>query len=164
MGALIGWFLTRGITRPLAEAVQVANRLALGDLTVEIDSAAKDETGQVLQAMQNMISKLKQVVTDVNSGAQALASASEEVSATSQSPSQASSKQAASVEETSASIEQMTSSIAQNTENAKITDGMASQAAKQAVESGASVSATVVAMKQIAKKMGVIGGPELGAH
>ena len=156
LGALIGWFLTRGITHPLAEAVQVANRLAMGDLTVAINFAAKDETGQVLQAMQNMISKLKQVVTDVNSGAQALASASEEVSATSQALSQASSEQAASVEETSASIEQMTSSIAQNTENAKVTDGMANKAAKEAAEGGESVSATVAAMKQIAKKIGII--------
>ena len=156
MGALIAWFLTRGITRPLAEAVQVANRLAEGDLTVKIEAPSKDETGQVLQAMHSMVAKLSQVVTDVNSGAQALASASEEVSATSQSLSQASSEQAASVEETSASVEQMTSSIAQNTENAKVTDGMASQAAKQAVEGGESVSATVVAMKQIAKKIGII--------
>jgi methyl-accepting chemotaxis protein len=156
MGALVALFLTRGITRPLAEAVQVANRMAAGDLTVKIESTAKDETGQVLQAMQNMISKLSQVVADVNSGAQALASASEEVSATSQSLSQASSEQAASVEETSASIEQMTSSIAQNTENAKVTDGMASKAAKEAAEGGESVNATVAAMKQIAKKIGII--------
>ncbi len=156
LGALIAWFLTRGITRPLAEAVQVASRLAGGDLNVKIESVAKDETGQVLQAMQAMIVKLSQVVADVNSGAQALSSASEEVSATSQALSQASSEQAASVEETSASIEQMTSSIAQNTENAKVTDGMASKAAREAAEGGESVNATVAAMKQIAKKIGII--------
>jgi methyl-accepting chemotaxis protein len=156
LGALIAWLLTRGITRPLVEAVQIANRLAEGDLTVKIGVPSKDETGQVLQAMQTMISKLSQVVSDVNSGAQALASASEEVSATSQALSQASSEQAASVEQTSASIEQMTSSIAQNTENAKVTDGMASKAATEAAEGGESVTATVAAMKQIAKKIGII--------
>jgi methyl-accepting chemotaxis protein len=155
-GAVIAWSLTRGITRPLAEAVQVANRLSAGDLTVKIEAPSKDETGQVLQAMQNMLGKLSQVVSDVNSGAQALASASEEVSATSQSLSQASSEQAASVEETSASIEEMTSSIAQNTENSKVTDGMASKAAREAAEGGEAVNATVAAMKQIAKKIGII--------
>ena len=149
-------FITLSVTRPLSVAVDTANRLADGDLTVRIDATSKDETGQVLQAMSHMITKLSQVVTDVNSGAQALASASEEVSATSQSLSQASSEQAASVEETSASVEQMTSSIAQNTENAKITDGMASKAAKEAAEGGESVNATVAAMKQIAKKIGII--------
>jgi methyl-accepting chemotaxis protein len=155
-GVLMAWFLTRSITQPVNEALNVANRLADGDLTVRIDATSKDETGQMLHAMSNMITKLSQVVTDVNGGAQALASASEEVSATAQSLSQAASEQAAGVEETSASIEQMTSSIAQNTENAKITDGMASKAAKDAADGGEAVNATVEAMKQIAKKIGII--------
>ena len=156
LGALLAWVLTRSITNPVNEALGVANRLADGDLTVRIDNPSKDETGQMLQAMQNMITKLSQVVTDVNGGAQALASASEEVSATAQSLSQAASEQAAGVEETSASIEQMTSSIAQNTENAKITDGMASKAASDAAEGGVAVNATVDTMKQIAKKISII--------
>ncbi|WP_254926659.1 methyl-accepting chemotaxis protein, partial [Janthinobacterium sp. PC23-8] len=121
----IGAWITLSITRPLKQAVAVANRLEAGDLTVKIDSSARDETGQLLQAMRNMIATLTQVVGEVNGGAQALAGASEEVSATAQSLSQASSEQAAGVEETSASIEQMTASISQNTENAKVTDGMA---------------------------------------
>jgi methyl-accepting chemotaxis protein len=155
-GTLMAWFLTRSVTRPVNEALAAANRLADGDLTVRIESTAKDETGQMLQAMGNMIGRLSQVVADVNSGAQALASASEEVSATAQSLSQAASEQAAGVEETSASIEQMTSSIAQNTENAKVTESMASKAAKDATDGGASVNATVAAMKQIAQKIGII--------
>ena len=156
LGALLAWFLTRSITRPIIEAVSVANRLAEGDLTVRIGATSKDETGQMLQAMQNMITKLSQVVADVNGGAQALASASEEVSATAQSLSQAASEQAAGVEETSASLEQMTSSIAQNTENAKVTESMASKAAQDASDGGESVDATVAAMKQIAKKISII--------
>ena len=149
-------YMTIGITRPLQKAVSVSNSLANGDLTVKIESTAKDETGQVLQAMQHMIGKLSQVVADVNASTHALAGASEEVSATSQSLSQAASEQAASVEETSASIEQMTSSIAQNTENAKVTDSMASKAAQEAAKGGESVNATVLAMQQIAKKIGII--------
>lgn len=156
MALIIALWVTLSITRPLSEAVSVANRLAQGDLTVRIQATAKDETGQLLHAMQDMIAKLSQVVTDVNSGADALASASEEVSTTAQSLSQASSEQAAGVEETSASIEQMTASISQNTENAKVTDGMASKAATDATEGGESVNATVTAMKDIAKKIGII--------
>jgi len=156
IGALLAWFLTRSITGPIVLAVSVANRLSEGDLTVRIDAVSKDETGQMLQAMQNMITRLSQVVADVNAGAQALSSASEEVSATAQSLSQAASEQAAGVEETSASIEQMTSSIAQNTENAKVTEGMASKAAQDAADGGEAVNATVAAMKQIAKKISII--------
>ena len=69
---------------------------------------------------------------------------------------QAASEQAASVEETSASIEQMTASIGQNAENAKVTDGMATKASREASEGGEAVKATVGAMKEIAKKIGII--------
>ncbi len=156
LGIALGFIISRSVTRPLNQARDAANRLAEGDLTVRIETHAKDETGQMLQSMQAMIGKLSQVVSEVNASAQSLSSASEEVSATAQSLSQASSEQAASVEETSASIEQMSSSIAQNTENAKVTDGMASKAAREAVEGGESVNATVAAMKQIAKKISII--------
>jgi methyl-accepting chemotaxis protein len=148
--------VTTSMTRRLRQAVEVSNRLATGDLTVRVEVSSNDEIGQLQQAMRNMIDKLSQVVADVNSGAQALASASEEVSATAQVLSQAASEQAAGVEESSASLEQMTSSIAQNTENAKVTENMASKAAKDAVDSGESVSATVAAMQQIARKIGII--------
>jgi methyl-accepting chemotaxis protein len=156
LSLIAAWFITRNITHPLHEALSVVHRLADGDLTVRTNSTAKDETGQMLQAMNIMIGKLSVVVKEVYNGAQSLASASEEVSATAQSLSQAASEQAAGVEETSTSIEQMTSSIAQNTENAKITDGMASKAARDAAEGGVAVSATVDAMKQIAKKISII--------
>jgi methyl-accepting chemotaxis protein len=156
LGVGLGFFISRSVTRPLGKAVEVANRLAEGDLTVRVEATGKDETAQLLQSMSHMIGRLTQVVTDVTSSAEALAGASEEVSATAQSLSQASSEQAAGVEETSASIEQMTSSIAQNTENAKVTDGMATKASAEASEGGEAVKATVVAMKQIAQKIGII--------
>ncbi|CAH1904230.1 Methyl-accepting chemotaxis protein [Candidatus Nitrotoga sp. HW29] len=156
LAAGIGFWVTRSITKPLNIAVNASNRLAEGDLTTRIEVTSKDETGQLLVAMQNMVGKLSQVVTEVRSASDSLSSASEEVSATAQSMSQATSEQAASVEETSASIEQMSASINQNTENAKVTDGMASKAAKEATEGGESVQQTVSAMKEIAQKISII--------
>jgi methyl-accepting chemotaxis protein len=156
LAAGIAFFVTRSITRPLNVAVDISNQLAEGDLTARIEVTSKDETGQLLAAMQNMVGKLSHVVTEVRSASDNLSSASEEVSATAQSISQATSEQAASVEETSASVEQMSASINQNTENAKVTDGMASKAAKEATEGGDSVQQTVSAMKEIAKKIGII--------
>ncbi|MFY9513514.1 MAG: MCP four helix bundle domain-containing protein, partial [Rubrivivax sp.] len=116
LGVLLGFVISRSVTRPLARAVDAANRLSEGDLGMKIEVDSRDETGQLLLAMQNMVAKLSEVVAEVNSGAESLAGASEEVSATAQSLSQASSEQAAGVEETSASMEQMTASISQNTE------------------------------------------------
>ena len=144
------------VNTPVEELRTVLGALEGGDLTQAMRKNYAGTWDELKSAMTNMQKKLVEVVTDVNSGAQALASASEEVSATAQSLSQAASEQAAGVEETSASIEQMTSSIAQNTENAKITDGMASKAAKDAADGGEAVEATVTAMKQIAQKIGII--------
>jgi methyl-accepting chemotaxis protein len=156
LGVALGFLISRSVTRPLSHAVDVANRLAEGDLTMAVEVNSTDETGQLLRSMKHMVGKLSQVVTEVNGSAESLAGASEEVSATAQSLSQAASEQAAGVEETSASMEQMTASISQNTENAKVTDGMATKAAGEASEGGEAVKATVAAMKQIAQKIGII--------
>jgi len=156
LGIACAFVITRGITRPLNTAVEVANSLAAGNLVVNINADSKDETGQLLTAMKAMVDKLSQIVGEIRSSAVTLSSASEEVSATAQSMSQATNEQAASVEETSASVEQMSASINQNTENAKVTEGIAAKAAKDANEGGEAVSQTVSAMKQIADKIGII--------
>jgi len=138
------------------DVVRVMGAMSEGDLRVRIDKNYEGSFGELKEFCNNTVHKLAQVVTEVNGSAEALASASEEISATAQTLSQAASEQAAGTEQTSASIEQMTASISANTENAKITDGMASQAAKEAVEGGDAVRATVAAMQQIAKKIQII--------
>lgn len=156
VGVILALFVSRIISRPLRHAAGVAMQLAEGDLNVHIQVASKDETGMVLSAMQNMVGKLSHIIGEVRNAADNLASASEQVSATAQSMSQATSEQAASVEETSASIEQMSASINQNTDNARVTDGMASKAAREASDGGESVQQTVIAMKKIAQRIGII--------
>jgi len=138
------------------DVVRVMSALSDGDLTTRIDKAYEGEFAKLKEYANNTVDKLAEVVSEVTSAADSLASASEQVSATAQSLSQASTEQAAGVEETSASLEQMTASIAQNTENAKVTDGMASKASNEASEGGEAVKATVAAMKQIAKKISII--------
>ncbi|ARP96519.1 methyl-accepting chemotaxis protein [Bordetella genomosp. 13] len=159
MAAIVALLITRGLIRVLggepSYAATVLQQIAGGDLGVQV-ATRKGDTTSMMAALKNMTGKLSQVVTEVNASAESLASAAEEVSATAQSLSQASSEQAAGVEETSASIEQMTASIAQNTENAKVTDSMATKAAGEAAEGGEAVTATVAAMKQIAQKISII--------
>jgi methyl-accepting chemotaxis protein len=138
------------------DVVHVMGAISEGDLTKGIDKHYEGAFGRLKDFANNTVERLSQVVSEVNSGAESLASASEQVSATAQSLSQAASEQAAGVEETSASLEQMTASIAQNTDNAKVTDGIAGLAAQQANESGSAVRSTVAAMKQIANKISII--------
>ncbi|MDO8369721.1 MAG: methyl-accepting chemotaxis protein [Candidatus Nitrotoga sp.] len=156
---LLGAFIVRSTLRQLGGepnyVTEVVRKMADGDMTVDIQTVAGDSTS-MLAAIKGMSAKIAQVIGEVRSAADALSSASEEVNATAQSLSQAASEQAASVEETSASVEQMSASVNHNTENAKVTDDMASQAAKQASEGGEAVQQTVSAMKEIAKKISII--------
>ena len=156
---LIGVFIARSLIKQLggepAYAAEVLERVAGGDLTVKVRLKAGDTTS-MLATMKDMVDRLADTIGQVRSASGALASASEQVSATSQSMSQGASEQASSVEETSASMEEMSSSVQQNAENARITEGMASKAAREAGEGGEAVLATVAAMKTIAEKIGII--------
>jgi len=153
---VVALWITRSITRPISEAAAAAQELAEGNLTVKVKSDSKDETGQLMAAMESMINKLTQIIGEVNIASDALNNAAGQVSQTAQSLSQSSSEQAASVEETTASIEQMTASINQNTENAKVTDGMATKTVREPVDGVMAVSQTVTTMKQITAKIGII--------
>ncbi len=154
-----GLLILNGIMKQLGGdpgyAAEIVRQVAEGDLSADVVLKTGD-TSSLLAAMKGMIEKLSHVVNEVNNGAEALASASEEVSATAQALSQAASEQAAGTEQTSASVEQMTASISQNTENARVTDGIASKAALEAAEGGEAVKSTVAAMQQIAKKISII--------
>jgi methyl-accepting chemotaxis protein len=156
---LIGFTITRSLLRQLggepAYAAEMVSRIAAGDLTVRVETRQGD-TASMLAAIKEMSGKLSMIIGDVRLAATNLASASAEVSSTAQSMSQATSEQAASVEETSASMEQISASINQNSENAKVTDGMATQAAQHASQGGEAVKETVQAMKSIAGKIGII--------
>ncbi len=155
----LGFWITRSVLRQLGGepdyVAEIATAVAEGNLTVAV-AVRENDTTSMLHSMKQMVAKLSQVVGEVKGSAEQLAGAAEQVSATAQTISQAASEQAASVEETSASVEQMSASITQNTENSKVTDGIASKAAKEAAEGGEAVSQTVQAMKSIADKIGII--------
>ncbi len=144
------------IVAPVNEAMGVMAGLAQGDLSRTVRGDYQGQLLELKESINSTVGKLNQIIGDVRLSADSLASASEEISATAQSMSEASTEQAASVEETSASVEQMSASIAQNTENAKVTDGMAGKAAREAGEGGQAVSETLVAMKTIADKIGIV--------
>ena len=156
LGIIIAMFLANLITVPIIVGVQFAKSLAAGDLTAKLDVNGKDEIGQLAQALRDMRDQISQVVAQVRTNSDTLASASQEVSATAQSMSQMATEQAASVEETTSSIEQLNASVQQNTENAHVTEQMATKSASEARDGGDAVNETVAAMKNIAKKIGQI--------
>ncbi|QEM67760.1 methyl-accepting chemotaxis protein [Geobacter sp. FeAm09] len=156
IGLMAGFLITRSITVPINEALQAANRLAGGDLTVTVAARGKDETGLLMAAIGSMVERLKSVITDVKAAADNVATGSQELSATAQQMSHGATEQAASAEEISSSMEEMASAIRLNTDNALQTEKIAVQSADDAEESGRAVAGTVDAMKEIATRISII--------
>jgi methyl-accepting chemotaxis protein len=155
MTIVIRFSLQRVLGGEPAYINDIVGKVADGDLTVKIDLRPKD-TGSVLVGIKTMVDKLAHTIGELSIVGDALTNAAGQVSATAQSLSQSASEQAASVEETTASIEQITASINRNTDNAKVTDSMASQSSVEANQGGSAVKDTVAAMKSIAGKIGIV--------
>ncbi|BCS87868.1 methyl-accepting chemotaxis protein [Pseudodesulfovibrio sediminis] len=152
----IVWWVIERMVKPMYEVVDVAERMAEGDLRMKIVSRSKDEVGMVTSAMAHMLQSLKQVVGEVRMASEQVAAGSEELSSSSIQMSQGATEQASAVEEVSASMEQMTSSIEQNADNAQTTNSMTNKAAIDTQSGGEAVAKTVDAMKQIAEKITII--------
>nr|WP_315490853.1 Cache 3/Cache 2 fusion domain-containing protein [uncultured Rhodoferax sp.] len=142
--------------RGLTDVAEMLRSFAEGDLTHRIQRDYEGLFGQVKDSANATAENLTRVLGEVRAAADALSGAANQVSLTAQSLSQAASEQAASVEETSSQIDVMSSSIGQNSDNAKVTEGMATKTSKEAIDGGGAVSQTVIAMKQIAAKIGIV--------
>jgi methyl-accepting chemotaxis protein len=156
----LGIFITRIITVGINKGVLITQRVANGDLTANVDESLlqqKDEIGQLANAMQLMVEKLRDVLGSVVSGSDNIASASQQMASTAQEMSQGSTEQASSAEEVSSSMEEMAANIQQNTDNARETEKMARQAEIGIVDSSKASEQAVVAMRDIAEKIGIIG-------
>ncbi|HEV7817316.1 MAG TPA: methyl-accepting chemotaxis protein, partial [Janthinobacterium sp.] len=163
--AACAWWLTVGITRPLNRAVRIARTVASGDLTSRIDVQTRDETGELLQALQDMNGNLERMVSEVRSGTDTIATASTEIAAGNTDLSSRTEQQAASIEETASSMEELTSTVKQNADNASQANSLANSASDIAVKGGQVVSKVVQTMqditassKKIVDIIGVIDG------
>ncbi|MBU9816256.1 MCP four helix bundle domain-containing protein [Rahnella sp. C60] len=149
MAAALGYFLTRSITRPLHTAVKVAENVAAGDLTTQIQVTSQDETGQLMQGLKNMNENLLRIVTEVRAGTNAITSASGEIAAGNLDLSSRTEQQASSLEETASAMEQMTATVKQNADNARQANQLAAQASRVAVQGGVVVGEVVNTMEGI---------------
>jgi methyl-accepting chemotaxis protein len=156
IGAVFAVRITRSITRPLAGAVTVAERLAEGDLTVDVAAAGRDEVGRLLATMRTMVERLREVTRGVVAAAHSVATGARQLDATASQVAEGAASQSAATEETTAAMEQMAASVQHNSDSAQQTDRLASTAAGQAGTSGSTVAETRSAMKQIADKIAIV--------
>ncbi|CAN5876834.1 methyl-accepting chemotaxis protein [soil metagenome] len=146
---VIGYTIVRSITGPLRRAVTIAQAVAAGDLSSRIDVTSKDETGQMLAALEVMNSSLIHIVSQVRSGTDTIATASGEIAEGNLDLSSRTEDQASSLEETAASMEELTSTVKQNADNARQANQLALDASEVAVRGGALVLQVVGTMESI---------------
>ncbi|MFL9880804.1 methyl-accepting chemotaxis protein [Herbaspirillum rhizosphaerae] len=165
LGSLIAWMLTRSISRPLKEAVAIAQNVSAGDLTSDIKVQSKDELGQLMLALKDMNDNLLRIVGDVRHGTDTIAAASTEIASGNLDLSSRTEQQAGSLQETASAMEELTATVKQNAENAKEANQLAETASNIAIKGGAVVSRVVDTMasinessKKVVDIIGVIDG------
>src|SRR5471032_524100 len=165
LGAACAWWLTRGIVVPLGRAVEIAAAVAGKDLRSDIEVDTGDETGRLLQALKTMNDGLVEIVAEVRSGTESIASASSQIAAGNLDLSSRTEQQASSLEETASSMEELTSTVKQNADNARQANQLAMRASEVAQRGGAVVAEVVGTMneinassRQIVDIIGVIDG------
>ena len=165
LACMLAILLTRNITRPLVEAVALAQRVAQGDLSSDIVVRSQDETGQLMAALRDMNTALVGIVGEVRGGTDTIATASAQIAVGTMDLSSRTEQQASSLEETASSMEELTAAVKQNADNALAARSLASAASSVAVKGGAVVSEVVQTMgsindssRKIADIIGVIDG------
>ena len=157
--------LIRTITTNLDHAVQLAERVAQGDLTAEIHSDSQDETGRLLGALGAMNQNLVKIVRQIRDSSESIVTGASQIATGNDDLSQRTEEQASNLQRTAASMEQLTATVRQNSDNATQATQLAGKASGTASEGGdamqrvnqtmANISAS---SNKIADIIGVIDG------
>jgi methyl-accepting chemotaxis protein len=156
IGVAAALWISLSISRALGRAVGLAGAVASGDLNQTIKVASNDEIGDLIKALNLMVEKLRQIVTEALTAAQNVSAGSQELSASAEQLSQGATEQASSAEEASSSMEEMAANVKQNADNASQTERIAAQSARDAEASGSAVGRAVEAMQTIAEKITIV--------
>jgi len=165
IGAALARWLTLSVTRPVAEALHIAETVRTGDLSHDFETRRGGDFGRLLRGMAEMEDMLTDLVTRIRASSDAIFSASRDIADGNQDLSQRTEQQAASLEETAASMEQLTGTVRQNADNARQASQLAQSASEVAAKGGAVVGQMVDTMgsinassRKIADIIGVIDG------
>jgi methyl-accepting chemotaxis protein len=149
LAALLGRLIARSVSTPLLQAVEIAQRVAEGDLGAEIEVGSSNETGQLLRALKTMNDGLIEIVGTVRSGAEKIATASSQIASGNLDLSSRTEQQASSLEETASSMEELTSTVRQNSDNARQANQLAMSASTIATRGGDAMNNVVATMDAI---------------
>jgi methyl-accepting chemotaxis protein len=149
LALVMGMFIARLISRPLAQTVEVLKAMGERDLTRTLELDTRDEVGEMAQALNLASSGVKDAMSEVRDSSAAVASAAEQLAAAAEELSSGTQEQAASQEETSTSLQELSTAVKQNADNARQASQLASSAREAADNGGIVVNSAVAAMSEI---------------
>lgn len=148
--ALALW-LTGSITRPLSQGVAVAQKIAKGDLTARIETTGTDETGQLMNAMKNMVTKLQSIIGEVKTAAFNIASASHQLNTNSELMSRGAGEQAGRAGQVATASEEMSQTVMDIAKNTSSIESSAIDTTQLAKNGETVVNRSVDKVKSIEK-------------
>lgn len=149
VGSLLAWFITRGITRPLLSAVNVAREVASGNLGIEVKVESRDQLGQLMLSLREMTESLRNTVRKVREGADSIALAAAEINSGNTDLASRTEEQAAGVEETASTLEELTATINNTAANTAQAHRYVSETASVVKQNGAVMSEVSSQMQEI---------------
>ncbi|MBI9065339.1 MAG: methyl-accepting chemotaxis protein [Marinilabiliaceae bacterium] len=160
ISALMIYFVIRLFLTPIINQMvkmsQYAQKVANGNLAVDIKTNRSDELGTLAEALKTMIAKLKEVVTKIVASAHQLNSTGIQFSSVSQDVSQGATEQASAFEEVSSTMEEIAANINQNTEHAKKTEAITTRVVAEVKKVNEQAQQALESNKAIAKRINVI--------
>ena len=149
LAVLLGVWISRSITTPINQAVDIATGVAEGDLSRQFEVNGTNETAQLLAALKAMQVNLANVVSTVRHGSESVATASAEIAQGNQDLSARTESQASALEQTAASMEELGSTVKHNADNAQQANQLAQSASAVAAKGGEVVAEVVHTMRDI---------------
>ncbi len=149
LGGMLSFWLVRGITRPIQQAVDTANRVAALDLTMQIEGHERDEGGQLLSALARMQHSLGELVSQVQEASQNVAEGSTQIAAGNLDLSRRTEMAASFLQQTAAAVEEISTAMNQSLELAGQGEMLVQSASVQAQAGNAAMTEVMQTMQEI---------------
>jgi methyl-accepting chemotaxis protein len=156
VGGIIGYLITISIVVPIERGIQLAHRMAEGDLTQVIEVQREDEVGILTNALNRLNEQFRSIISEIAQNADNIAETSTILSASASEIAEGARQQASATEEISASVEEMHANIQQTSENAKQTEIIANKTVTEVNKNKESFQVASQSLKQIAEKVNII--------
>ncbi|WP_148864246.1 methyl-accepting chemotaxis protein [Marinobacter fonticola] len=158
IATVLGWILTRHITQPIRQTVEIANKVASGDLTVDASSNRTDEFGQLLSAFDTMITSLRALIGEISTGSNSIASASEEMSIVTHQTSAAVNNQKDKTDQVATAMNEMVATVSEVAKSAEAAFESANTATDRSTQGESAVRETLSYVSELKQQIDNVMG------